>query len=81
MGASLALATEFIEENELDVNLQDTRNGKTALHYAVRHGSAEAITYLLSQGASKTIEDNKGKTPEQLALLLGSEAVKEAMGV
>ena len=49
-----------------EVNLADKR-GWTPLHKASEYGHAEVITALLAGGADKTIEDENGDTPVDVA--------------
>ena len=61
----------MVEVNRLiqaggDVNEQ-TEYGSTTLHAASENGHVEVITALLAAGADKTIKNNKGKTPHDLA--------------
>ena len=49
-----------------DVNEQ-TEYGSTALHAASREGHVEVITALLAAGADKTMKDEDGRTPYDVA--------------
>ena len=49
-----------------EVNLADKR-GWTPLHQASRHGQVEVIAALLAAGADKTIKDEDGRTPHDVA--------------
>jgi ankyrin repeat protein len=37
--------------------------GKTALHYAVKHGNEKAVEWLLNKGANLWIKSASGKLP------------------
>jgi hypothetical protein len=39
--------------------------GKTALHYAVKHGNEKAVEWLLNKGANLWIKSASGKLPFQ----------------
>ena len=49
-----------------DVNEQN-ETGRTSLHLASMKGHVEVITALLAGGADKTIEDELGDTPHDVA--------------
>lgn len=56
-----------------DVRLQDS-DGKTALHRSVEEGHVGVAAYLLAKDQSLThIEDNRGKTPRDLAMHLKNQ--------
>lgn len=44
------------------VNVQETAQRRTALHWAAYNGRTEVVDVLLQKGADATIEDAKGKT-------------------
>ena len=44
------------------VNVQETAQRRTALHWAAYNGRTEVVDVLLKNGADATIEDSKGKT-------------------
>ena len=50
-----------------DVNEQEGEYGWTPLHRASLYGHVEVITALLAAGADKTIEDEDGDTPHDVA--------------
>ncbi|KLT22437.1 ankyrin repeat domain protein [Wolbachia endosymbiont of Armadillidium vulgare str. wVulC] len=64
-------AEEFMNlllEAETDPNEKDA-TGRTPLHYAARPGSCSKIVGLLREkGANRDIQDNKGKTPMEIAI-------------
>jgi ankyrin repeat protein len=47
--------------------------GKTALHLAVHVGNVGVVRELLDAGADKSIKDDGGMTPAQLALELSGK--------
>ena len=49
-----------------DVNEKD-KWGFTPLHRASANGQVEVITALLAAGADKTLQDNSGRTPHDVA--------------
>ena len=49
-----------------EVDSQDDR-GRTPLHHASWWGRVEVITALLAAGADKTIKNEDGKTPHDVA--------------
>jgi ankyrin repeat protein len=53
------------------INKKNDRRGRTALHFAAVKNNETAIQLLLDRGASKTIKDNSGKTPLDLAIAQG----------
>ena len=50
---------ELLLEHDADPNIQDNE-GLTALMYACKHSSVEAVELLLKYGADPNIKDNKG---------------------
>ena len=58
-----------------DVNEKDVV-GATPLHWASHYGHVEVITALLAAGADKTIKDEDGKTPHDVAK---NQACKDAL--
>lgn len=57
-------AAKFLATKGADVNYQDPRNGKTALHYGVeRDFDPELLRWLVQHGASPEVADNNGVTP------------------
>jgi ankyrin repeat protein len=57
-------AAKFLVEKGADVNYQDPKNGKTALHYGVeREFDSALLKWLVQHGASPDIEDREGITP------------------
>jgi hypothetical protein len=44
-------------------------SGQTALHHAAALGSEQAVKALLGAGADRTIQDRRGRTAVDLALL------------
>jgi ankyrin repeat protein len=57
-------AAKFLALKGANVNFQDPRNGKTALHYGVeREFDPAMLKWLVKHGASPDIKDNNGITP------------------
>lgn len=54
---------ELILTHHANVNLQEHRNGKTALMIAIKNQNLSAVEELLQHGADITIVDNQGFTP------------------
>lgn len=61
--------TLLVEAGHANVNAQDAL-GLTALHYAVLHRHKEAVAALVAHHADKTIKDQRGLTPVDVATLL-----------
>ncbi len=59
------------------IDVQDTRN-RTALHWAVSAGNAEAVRLLLKYGADKTLKNNEGQTALYRARMLYQRAQDQA---
>jgi ankyrin repeat protein len=56
-------AAKFLAENGANVNYQDPKKGKTALHYAVeKEYDPSLLKWLVKHGASPDIEDREGIT-------------------
>ena len=54
-------AAKFLASKGADVNYQDPKNGKTALHYGVeKEFDPSLLTWLVKHGASPDIEDQAG---------------------
>ena len=53
----------------VDVDVQDSANGWTALHYAVSQGNLTIATVLLAAGAKIDVKDCGGMTPLHIAVL------------
>ena len=50
----------------IELNIQDLE-GLTPLHLAVMNGNSRFVRKLLIKGSDKTIKDNNGKIPADLA--------------
>ena len=61
-----------------EVNQQD-RKGATPLHRASECGHVKVITALLAAGADKTIKNEDGKTPHDVAKEYGKQDCKNAL--
>ena len=59
-----------------DINLQNNY-GQTALHHSCYYKRNEAIKLLLSSGADSFIQDNRGRTPYDLADEKGKRIIDE----
>lgn len=57
------------------VNINNSRNGWTALHRAVRHGFGDIVALLLEGGADASIKGTAGMTALHWAAFLGNEKV------
>lgn len=47
------------------------KNGRSALHYAVKGNATKALTYIINQGVSVGITDNYNATPLHVAAIMG----------
>ena len=56
----------------IDINVQDKRNGWTALHYAVYYGYYKTAKYLLENGALTEVRNKNGETPLHIAVKRGN---------
>ncbi|KAF9152545.1 hypothetical protein BG015_005102 [Linnemannia schmuckeri] len=54
-------------QSGVNINAQNTMNGWTALHWASHRGHGPVVRALLMRGASKSVQNNKGETPGDLA--------------
>ncbi|MCB9493101.1 MAG: ankyrin repeat domain-containing protein [Epsilonproteobacteria bacterium] len=63
----LEIVTYLVICTDLDINQQDN-TGWTPLHWAVMGGDLEIIEVLLRYGADRSITNQQGQTPRQLAL-------------
>ncbi|KAG0375431.1 hypothetical protein BGX24_009140 [Mortierella sp. AD032] len=54
-------------QSGVSINAQNNMNGWTALHWASHRGHEPVVRALLMRGASKTVQNNKGQTAEDLA--------------
>jgi ankyrin repeat protein len=58
---------EAIVNNKGDVNIKKDGTGDTPLHYAAEYNSMEAAQMLIKLGADKTVKNDAGKTPYEVA--------------
>ena len=58
----------------LDVNVHNARF-RTPLHIATYHGHVAEVRALLARGADATARDARGRTPAELARLVGSHVI------
>ena len=65
-GHKLPYVQYLIEECGIDINSQD-QQGMTPLHWATVISGEDIIRYLLSKGADKTIKNQRGRTPYNIA--------------
>jgi ankyrin repeat protein len=73
-------AAKFLATKGANVNYQDPRNGKTALHYGVeREFEPALLRWLVAHGASPDIEDNDGITARVRALHKRNKSYAEAL--
>jgi uncharacterized protein len=49
--------------------------GKTALHYAIKVRSTQAVQLLLEHGVDVNVRDDEGNTPSELASLIGYQKI------
>ncbi|KAF9092317.1 hypothetical protein BGX23_004403 [Mortierella sp. AD031] len=54
-------------QSGVNINAPNTMNGWTALHWASHRGHEPVVRALLMRGASKTVQNSKGQTAEDLA--------------
>eukprot|EP00761_Pharyngomonas_kirbyi_P014844 gb/GECH01014875.1/.p1 GENE.gb/GECH01014875.1/~~gb/GECH01014875.1/.p1 ORF type:complete len:721 (+),score=143.83 gb/GECH01014875.1/:1-2163(+) len=66
----------FVHQNN-NVDLVDSRTGKTLLHVAAANGHSSLVRWLLENQADVTMQDNQGNTP--LHLVDGFAAAREMM--
>ncbi len=66
---------EWFLNNDVDLELKDSRFGSTALMFASRHGHDELVSYLISKGASIYAIANRDKTALMLASRHGHATV------
>jgi len=59
---------KFLISNGADVNAKEGIDGDTALHLASYEGREEVINLLITCGAEVNAKNNKGKTPQDLAV-------------
>lgn len=69
---NIAMLKCLVKDLMADVDLKDG-NGQTALHYAASCGHADAVKFLLDNGADPNVADTEGMLPIDVAL--GSEIV------
>ena len=63
----------------LNKDAQDTKYGRTPLHYAARAGHGAVVRTLMTNGANGNVADKAGKTPIQLAAEGGHRGLMTAM--
>lgn len=66
---------QFHLEQGADPNVQNERNGSTALHLASGGNSIKLVQLLLDHGAHVHIEDQSGRTPIEIAEARGRDTV------
>lgn len=71
--------TYLLDECKANPNVQDL-TGDTPLHDAVRFGHAPLVDKLLASGADRTIMNKAGKTPEDVAVEYGKQAIAATLG-
>lgn len=64
-------STEKLIEAKVDLNIQDSKTGKTPLHEAVIEGHKNVVRALMDAGADVNIQDKNGNTPLHIAIGLG----------
>jgi ankyrin repeat protein len=74
-------AAKFLARKGANVNFQDPRNGKTALHYGVeREFDPALLKWLVKHGASPDIEDKEGMTSQLKASRKRDKRFLNALG-
>lgn len=80
-------SARILVAHEAELDIQEKENGQTALMWAVRNRNPALVQLLLSAGADTAIENRKGQTAKDLALLASAEdegerleLVREALG-
>ena len=63
----LGIITRLLVSSSLDLNVAETKTGRTALHYAVENDHSKVVTLLSAHGADSNVIDSKGRTPIFLA--------------
>lgn len=76
--ADRATTEYFFKKDESQLNSADDK-GRMALHYAAKWEKAEAVNYLIEQGANIDAADNRGNTPLDYALKTKNERVIMAL--
>ena len=71
---------QLLVEHGVDVNAQSTDTGSSALHEAARGEERAIVTYLTKNGADKTLRNNSGETPFDLAKSLECRRWAVALG-
>jgi ankyrin repeat protein len=62
--------------SQLNVGIDSQSGDKsTALHYAVCNQSQECVQFLLEQGASTSLKNDRGLTPLHIAAKLGNDVL------
>lgn len=60
-------AVKLLLTHRADINLRDSKSGRTSLYLATDNDDPEIVEYLLKQGASITTPNYAGTTPLQCA--------------
>jgi len=64
-GGHLGIVKLLVKHNAAGVNKQD-KDGNTPLHKAAKENRSKVSRYLVRKGASVSIKNKKGKTPDKL---------------
>jgi ankyrin repeat protein len=73
-------AAKFLALKGADVNYQDPKNGRTALHYGVKKEfDPKLLRWLVRHGASPDIKDHEGETARQRASRKRNKRFLEAL--
>lgn len=54
-----------------NVNIEDSRNGLTPLHFAVQNSKVDIVNYLIENGANINAKTSNGQTPLHLSVAGG----------
>eukprot|EP00127_Corallochytrium_limacisporum_P004680 Clim_evm34s172 gene=Clim_evmTU34s172 len=82
---NLEKVTKLVKQG-VDMNGQNKMNGWTALHWAVHRGNNDVVSFLMVNGADKTLKNQRGETAsalvksEKTAKILGEPSVPEDQG-
>lgn len=66
---------KYLIKQGADINAAESKNGRTALHYAVANGSLELLRYLLEKGSDVDVKDKHEISPLRYAVAKGNVKV------
>lgn len=70
-------AVMLVQQNGARVNSQHAINGWSPLHWAAKRGHTSIVSFLLASGADKTIKNDKGQVPLDIAT---NRPIRELLG-